>query len=683
MRNNIVELIQKNNVMSFDGMLNELRQTFPEVTPALLAQNIRSLASENQVISASRNLYNPQSLEKHQGFIHWNVNQLCWIDEKDNTNEYGISFNGEENLLTVINKSEALYGGYAQGYIIVDPETEKKSFYLHSIADLKPVTLFVAYDSKENYWNILNSNVGMTIHTSQFSAEGKKHGDIMKLNSVDFKSFENFGNFADKGIEGKMIQELAGIKKAPEVETDEGILDKPLPFDTSHFYTIDSLSTKDIDDAIFCVKNPDGSFTLKVAIADVSSFVKPGSELDKHAAETCTSFYFYNQVIHMLSPALAEKYCSLNVGETRNTMIATISIDSEGNSTAVNFENKKIQSHARLTYDDVNRFLDNEPMVESLQFKDGIVQPYAKNVNIEKSLRDLRELSLKLQVPYNPTYWFVPSPELKIGEDGKVESLYFEQRNTSASQIMVETAMLAANKAAAKFLHENNVNASALFRNQASPEDEFEKPKPAQYGHSNSGHWGLQAEFYTHFTSPIRRYCDLTVHRMIKAIINKENTEDMTKTLGEIAEQINAQQYKDKVCGRRETTLLMNEYLEKLVVTKEFNVKHSVVEYAENGVVFRNSQLLSTFMPMFKVERADKQLANKIKALVEKDLNPTDKTEALQDLNNNFKFKCYIDRYDHLKDMKDVTLKMYPKDADEAKAVSSQKLNKLSNRFAK
>lgn len=683
MRNNIVELIQKKNVMSFDEMLKELRKTFPEVTPALLAQNIRSLASENKIISASRNLYNPQSLEKHQGVIHWNVNQLCWIEEKDNTNDYGISFNGDENLLTVINKSEALYGGYAQGYIIIDPETKKRSFYLHSIVDLKPVTLFVAYDSKENYWNILNSNVGMTIHTSQFSAVGKKHGDIMKLNSVDFKSFEYFGNFADKGIEGKMIQELADIKNAPEVKVDEIVLDKPLPFDTSPFYTIDSLSTKDIDDAIFCVKNPDGSFTLKVAIADVSSFVKPGSELDKHASQACTSFYFYNQVIHMLSPTLAEKYCSLNVGETRNAMIATISIDAEGNSTAVNFENKKIQSHARLTYDDVNRFLNNEAMVESLQMKDGFVQPYQSNSNIENSLLDLRELSLKLQVPYNPTYWFVPSPELKIGEDGKIETLYFEQRNISASQIMVETAMLAANKAAAKFLHENNVNASALFRNQETPLDEFDKPKPAQYGNSNSGHWGLQAEFYTHFTSPIRRYCDLTVHRMIKAVINNENTEDMSKSLGEIAKQINAQQYKDKVCGRRETTLLMNEYLEKLVSTKEFNVKHYIVEYAENGVVFRNSQLLSTFMPMFKVERADRQLADKIKSLVKKDLNPMEKTEALKDLNNNFKFKCYIDRYDHLKDIKDVTLKMYPKDAEEAKAVSSQKLNKLSSKFAK
>lgn len=690
MRNNIVELIQKNNVMSFDGMLKELRKTYPEVTHSLLAQDIRSLASENQIISASRNLYNPQALEKRQGFIHWNVNQLCWLEDEDKTNDYGIAFNGEENLLTIINKSEAFYGGYARGYIIVDPETEKNSFYLYDIVDFKPVNLFMAYDSKENSWNILNSSVGMTIHTSQLSANNNKHGDIIKLNGVtmsmkglEFVSKESVGNFADKGIEGKIIQELADIKEAPQTEINENLLEKPLPFDSSAFCTIDSLGTKDIDDAIFCKKNSDGTFTLKVAIADVSTFVEPDSELDKHAAQACTSFYFYNQTVHMLSRSLAEKYCSLNVGENRNSMIATIEIDAEGNTTSVNFDNKKILSQARLTYDDVNRFLNNEAMTESLQVENNIVKPYTSHPAVEQSLRDMKELSLKLQVSYNPTYWFVPTPELKIGENGKVESLYFEQRNTSSSQIMVETAMLAANKAAAKFLHENNVNASALFRNQDNPVDEFEKPKPAQYGSSNTGHWGLQAEFYTHFTSPIRRYCDLTVHRMIKAVLNNEHTEDMTKYLGKIAEQINAQQYKDKVCGRRESSLLLNQYLESLVSNKEFNIKHTVVEYAENGVVFRNSQLISTFMPMFKVERADRKLADKIKELVAKDLNPTEKTAALQDLNNNFKFKCYIDRYDHMKDFKDVTLKMYPKDADEASAVSSQKLNKLTSRFSK
>lgn len=680
MRDKIVELVQKNNVMAFEEMLSELKKTFPELTPSTLAQNIRSLSAEDKIISASRNLYNPQSLPTKQGFIHWNVNQLCWLEETDKTNDFGIAFNGEEGLLNIINKSEALYGGYADGYIITDPETEKQSFYLKKVLKMKPVTLFVAYDSKESSWVILNSNVGMTIHTSAFSANGKQHGDVMKLNSVDFKAHENFGNMADKDIEGQIIQALAGITEAPQVEIDDKLMDKPLPFDASAFYTIDSLSTKDIDDAIYCEKRNDGGYTLKVAIADVSTFVTPGSELDKHAAQACTSFYFYNHTVHMLSRALAEKYCSLNVGENRNSMIATLEMDSEGKTQSVIFENKKIQSNARLTYDDVNRFLNGEPMLESFQASEGMVKPYVKHEAVEKSLQALQELSKKLQVPYNPTYWFVPTPELEIGEDGKVSSLYFEQRNTSASQIMVETAMLSANKAAAKFLHENNVNAKALFRNQTAPADDLERPKPAQYGSDNSGHWGLQAEFYTQFTSPIRRYCDLTVHRMIKAVLNKENTADMTAQLDAVAAQINAQQYKSRICNNRETSLLMNQYLEKLVSTKEFHVKHQIVDFSERGVVFRNSQLIETFLPLFKTDR---NLQNQIKALTQTELNPSDKTQAIAKLNDDFKFKCFLDRYNQLSDYKDITFKMYAKDAEELKAASPNKLNRLAGKFAK
>lgn len=98
-----------------------------------MAQNIRSLSAEDKIISASINLYNLQSLPTKQGFIHWNVNQLCWLEDTDKTNDFGIAFNGEEGLLNIINKSEALYGGYADGYIITDPETEKRSFYLKKV----------------------------------------------------------------------------------------------------------------------------------------------------------------------------------------------------------------------------------------------------------------------------------------------------------------------------------------------------------------------------------------------------------------------------------------------------------------------------------------------------------------------------------------------------------------------
>lgn len=676
MRNEIVENINKNNVMSFDKMFEELKKTYPELNSSILAKTIRSLSSEGKVISSSRYLYNPESLEKAEGYVHWNVNQLSWLEPEDKTNNFGIAFNGSENLLVIANKKEALYGSKVGGYKLVDPETQKTSFYVAETLEMKPVSLFVILNTKENNWTILNSNIGMTIGVQAFPINNFQNGDIVKLDSLDFNIYEKFGNISDKGIESNMLQALADIKEAPTVDLND-IQKQDLPLDNSPFYTIDSIYTKDIDDAIFCEKKHDGSFTLKVAIADVSSFIEPNSILDLHAEKVSSSFYLQNKVVHMLSRNIAENYCSLNVGQERLAMIANIEISAEGLVTKFSFDNKKIMSHARLTYDDVNNLLNNQPMVESLTIEEGSsnkVVEYHSNAVIEKSLKDLYDLSQILHTPYKPTYWFVPSVQLDLGENGKVSSLFIEQRENSKSQIMVETAMLIANKTAAQFLHDNNINASALFRNQVAPLDELDRPKPAQYGSINEGHWGLNAEYYTHFTSPIRRYCDLMVHRMIKSVLSNENTKDLTDNLTQIATQINSQQYKDKVCSNREVSLLLNQYLEHLVNNKELNAKFNIVDYSENGVVFRNSQLIEFYVPNFKLDRI---LQDLIKPLVLENLNPENKTLKIQELNDNFKYKCFLDRYNWINDFKEITFKMYPREANEIKSTSSTSRKKM------
>lgn len=674
MRNEIVALVDNNKVITFENLLGELKKTFPELTQGTLAKNIRSLSAENEIISSSKYIYSPKHLESKEMFVHWNVNQLCWVEESDKTNNYGISFNGGENLLLVANKKDALYGSHVSGYLLVDPETQKTTFFVNETLKMKPVSLFVINNSKESVWTILNSNVGMNISTQAFSNANYEDGDIVKLDSLNFKINEKFGNIKDKDVEGKMIQLLADIKEAPQ-DTDLTALNNVLSFDNSPFYTIDSAYTKDIDDAIYCVKNDDGSFTLKVAIADVSSFVLPGSELDKHAEKTTTSFYFYNHVVHMLSRQLAEKHCSLNVGENRNAMIVTMNINKEGITEKVDFSNKKICSNARLTYDDVNKFLQGSSMEESFQMSEGIVKTYVKDERIEKSLLDLKELSEKLHVKYNPTYWFVQSPELEIGENGKVKSLYIEQRDRSDSNTMVEVAMLAANKAAAKFLHENNINASALFRNQTAPETELDRPKPAQYASNNEGHWGLKADYYTHFTSPIRRYCDLVVHRMIKSVLNKENTNDLTHQLNDVAVKINEQQYKDKVCGNRERNLLSSQYLETLVNEKDLHHKYQIVDYTENGVVFRNSQLIDMYLPIFKLDRV---MQDEIKSNILKNNNPLpeEKSKFINELNEKYIFKCFLDNYNWIKDFKDITFKHYLRDENKDKIVETTDIEK-------
>lgn len=673
MRNEIQELVRKNKSVGFDDLWADLRKTYPELTKGSLAQNIRSLASEYKIIDVNRRIYDPNQLEKAKGFVHWNVGKLCWIESTDKTNDFGIAFNGNSDLLTVANKREALYGSEVAGFLLPEIEGGKEqTFYITERINMKHVTLFAILDTKENVWQVLNSNGGIIINTEFLSSNGFNNGDVIEIDSLDFNKCRLYGNISDKGIESRMIQTLSDITIAPEMNgnanADLEKLSLNAPLMDVPFYTIDSIYTKDIDDAIWCKKNDDGTFSLKVAIADVSTYVKPGDELDAHAMKACTSFYFYNNTTHMLSKELAEKYCSLNVAEERGSMVCSLEIAANGEIENVQFSHNKIRSNARLTYDDVNRILEGVTPIESLVLENGAAVTYKSNKVIEDSLKDLYELSRVLHKEYNPDYWFVPSPEIEINEFGKVKSLYLEQRDTSKSQIMVEGAMLCANKAAAKFLFNHNIDTSALFRNQVAPTEEFERPEPAQYAAINDGHWGLQAEHYTHFTSPIRRYCDLVVHRMIKAAISNEPTYTKEQ-LEDIAKNINEQQYKNKVCNKREANLLTNQYVSRLVETGEISNKYKIVDYSEAGVVFRNNQLVDLFVPTFKVDR---KLSKTIEEMIANDLKPTEKKAALEALNNDFRFKCFIDSYNWITDRKEIGFKIYPRDAEEAQAISEQ-----------
>lgn len=681
MRNEIYEIVQKNNSISFDDVWKKLTETYPEMTKGALAQNIRSLVAERKIIDVGRSLYDPAQLTPAKGFVHWNANQVCWIEDTDTTNDYGIAFNGADNLLMVANKKEALYGSEVEGYLIKDANTLRTSFYINERINMKHVNLFAVLDTTDGpLWQVINSNGGLTINAEYFPATGYKQGDIILIDSLNFKKNSLYGNISDKGIESRIIQTVAGIEQAPSFEDTED-LDKislNAPFLDKPFYTIDSIYTKDIDDAIWCEKNIDGTFKLMVAIADVSSYVKPGSELDKHAQEACTSFYFHNNTVHMLSKELAEKFCSLNVAQKRGAMVCSLDISSTGEIMAYEFNHQQIRSAARLTYDDVNRLLAGESAVESLSCYRTIPKGneaveyssdrYIGDPLVEESLQNLHQLAQLLHKEYKPDYWFVPSAEMEMDENGKVKSLYMEQRDSSKSQLMVETAMLCANKSAAQFLHNNNIDASALFRNQVAPTEAFERPKPAQYSESNTGHWGLQAQYYTHFTSPIRRYCDLVVHRMIKDVLANKPTYT-TSELSVIADKINAQQYKSKVCDNRESNLLMNQYLSKMVETGEINNKYKIVDYSENGVVFRNTQLIELYIPAFKLDR---KLVKTIDELVQKDLKPQEKHAALEELNDKFNFKCFVDSYNWITDRKEIGFKIYPRDSEEAKAISEK-----------
>lgn len=308
------------------------------------------------------------------------------------------------------------------------------------------------------------------------------------------------------------------------------------------FVTIDGESTRDYDDAVFAVPQ-EGGVHLKVAIADVSRYVTPGSALDREAKLRGTSVYFPDRVIPMLPEVLSNGLCSLNPGEQRAALVCSMDIDANGRIQNPSFARALIVSHARLTYNQVTAFVNGEVELPA---------NVAKNVLAIKAVYDLMA---PLRESRGLMEYRSREPKLVKGDDG---SYNIGWETPTIAHTMVEECMLAANQAAALFVPEGSK--SRLFRHHPGLDEEKwaetyawlrslgitlpEAPTlnnlgdllrsrkddasfpliewrvrrsfaPAVYDETDSSHFTLGFPAYTHFTSPIRRYSDLIVHRLV------------------------------------------------------------------------------------------------------------------------------------------------------------------------
>ena len=322
--------------------------------------------------------------------------------------------------------------------------------------------------------------------------------------------------------------------------------------------TIDGETAKDFDDAI-CIQKTRKGYRLYVSIADVSHFVEPGTPLDKEAYQRGTSVYFPGRVIPMLPERLSNNLCSLVPHEDRYTVSAILDFNREGRLTNKTFSRSIIHSQHRFTYTTVKRILiDKNSEVRRAH------KPFLTHLKWASELATvLRSQRTKRgSIDFN-----LSEPFFHLGEDNKVIKISKVERNF-AHQI-IEEFMLAANEAVATFFIEKNT--PALFRTHEPPSEakleEFvtfvttlglplqpfaneatwfadtlnkcketkfayivnnlllRSLKQAQYTATNSGHFGLAASAYTHFTSPIRRYPDLIVHRLLLFLCDTEKKE--------------------------------------------------------------------------------------------------------------------------------------------------------------
>lgn len=347
-------------------------------------------------------------------------------------------------------------------------------------------------------------------------------------------------------------------EEAKRVAAENSFNDTAGRKDLTHipFITIDGESAQDFDDAVAAKHLKDGTIRLWVSIADVSHYVRPGTDIDREAYERSTSTYFPQKCIPMLPEVLSNDLCSLRPDVKRFTVTAEVDIDQYGKVVRRDFYRSVIKSHRRMTYKEIKQLLvEHDPVVCDVHKE--LVEP----VNI---LEDCYKRLRAMRLERGSLDFDLPEPEIIMDLQGDIDTIVRAERHVG--HMMIEEFMIAANEAVAEkltaagigciyrvhehpsadkirefaqFVHNMGINirldervppkklAKVIEKVRGHPEERIVNHKllrsmaQAVYSPENLGHYGLASACYCHFTSPIRRYPDLVVHRLLAHVISR------------------------------------------------------------------------------------------------------------------------------------------------------------------
>ena len=429
---------------------------------------------------------------------------------------------------------------------------------------------------------------------------------------------------------------LESIENLPDKVNESDILDR-LDLRNEIIFTIDGDDTRDIDDAISIKVLEDNTYELGVHIADVSHYVKKDSILDKEAYERGTSVYLVDRVIPMLPHRLSNGICSLNPNEDRLALSCIMKIDKKGNIIDYKIRKTIIKSRIQMTYNKVNDILD----------KNIIADDYKEYVDKLLLMRELSNILRNKMIRRG--YIEFSSPEAKIIVDEECHPIDIKLRTEGTGERMIENFMVAANETVGSFIFYQTL--PGIYRIHDKPDEKkltnffnflssrgyvvtgkkkeitsrdlqnilkqlHDKPDSkilndlairsqakAIYSNENIGHFGLGSKCYSHFTSPIRRYPDLILHRLVKDYTENYSNEIIEYWAANLAEMANHCSIKEQdaaKCERDVDDMKMAEYMEEHIGEEFEGIISGVQEF---GIFV---ELKNTIEGLIKIENMPK-----------------------------------------------------------------------------
>lgn len=432
------------------------------------------------------------------------------------------------------------------GFVIPDNKKESKDIFI----------------SKKNF-NGAKDNTKVVVQITKEAQSNKKpEGKIIEvIGKVDEAGVDLLSIVKEYNLQNEFPKQVIDEAKQVSNEIDLKEIEKRKDFRKDIVFTIDGEDAKDLDDAVSIEKTSQETFLLNVHIADVSYYVKEDSFLDKEAILRGTSVYMLNRVIPMLPKELSNGICSLNEGQDRLTLSVLMEIDKNGDVISSDITKGIIKVTKRMSYTGVQALLDyiENPKQQNKLIKEYI--PYEKQLKLMAELAQILENKRKKQ-----GYLDLDIPESKITLNKSGHTINVEKYEVKFANTIIEQFMLTANEVVAEKFYW--LEAPFIYRVHESPDQEkitelnrflynfgykikgktenihpkvfsdiledikgkeedmvisnliLRTLKVARYEAQNKGHFGIASKYYCHFTSPIRRYPDLYIHRIISNYIN-------------------------------------------------------------------------------------------------------------------------------------------------------------------